>query len=80
MFREITGRTDKSTRVEKVELISYLNSNTKILKVLGVTPEDVSTTITALECKDRNLVNINEGLMWIYSCLGKADVVKKLKA
>lgn len=48
MFREITGKTDKSSRVEKVELIEYLNSNKKILKVLGITPEEVSTTIMSL--------------------------------
>lgn len=34
----------------------------------------------AQECKDPNLMTINEGLMWVYSCLGKIDVVKKIKA
>lgn len=34
----------------------------------------------AQQCKDPNLMTISDALMWVYGCLGKTDVVKKLKA
>lgn len=63
-----------------MQLIEYLNANSKILKVLGVTPEEVSSTILEQDTKDSNCMNQTEGLIWVFHCLGKIDEAKKIKA
>ena len=51
-----------------------------MLRVLGTTSEEVSTSVMTLECKDANLINMSEGLIWIFKTIGKIDQAKKLKA
>jgi hypothetical protein len=34
----------------------------------------------SLTSKDPNLFTPNEGLIWIFNCIGKIDAAKKLKA
>ena len=80
IFKDLTGKADRHTQVEKVNFISYINSSKKIIRVLGTTPEEVSTSVMTLECKDANLINMSEGLIWIFKTIGKIDQAKKLKA
>ena len=80
IFKDVAGKAQKNTRVEKVNFIEYINSNTKILRVLGTSPEEVSTSVMTLDCKDLNLININEALIWIYQTIGKIEKAKQLKA
>ena len=37
VFRDISGKSDKNTLIEKIAFIEYLNANKKILKVLNTT-------------------------------------------
>lgn len=71
---------DKSSRIEKIQLVEYLTNNKKILKVLELTAEEVSRGVMNFTTKDSNVLNYSECLMYIYSCLGKHDDIKKLKA
>jgi hypothetical protein len=34
IFRDILGKIDKKSRVEKIQLVEYLTNNKKVLKVL----------------------------------------------
>ena len=63
-----------------MQLIEYLNSKQKIIKVLNVSLDEMSRTIANFPSKDANLLTFKETLMFVLSALGKAEEVKKLKA
>lgn len=45
IMRDISGKCETSTRVEKLSLVEYLTNNHKIIRVLGISPEQVSSTV-----------------------------------
>ena len=57
-----------------------------MLRVLGTTSlilmrlASLHSSVMTLECKDANLINMSEGLIWIFKTIGKIDQAKKLKA
>jgi hypothetical protein len=80
IVKDIAGKCEPSTRIEKVQLIEYLTTNPKIPRVLGVSEEDLPRTVLGLASKDPNLLTSSEVLLWVLGALGKADEVKRIKA
>ena len=79
-FRDIEGGTGPTKTIEKLRLVEYLGQNTKILRVLGCTAEQASSTVMNIDCKLPDHLNFNECLMFVYQVIGKTEEVKKIRA
>lgn len=79
-MKDIAGKYNPSIKIEKMQLIEYLNVNQKIIKVLNLSMDQLSDSIINFPSKDTNLLSFNEILMFVLGSLGKAEDVKKLRA
>jgi predicted lipase len=59
IVKDIAGKCDSSTKIEKMQLIEYLNVNQKIIKVLNVSLDQLSRNIINFPTKDANLMSFN---------------------
>lgn len=72
-MKDLTGKSDLSSKIEKIQFVEYLNENQKILKVLGLGLEEISHKIMDFPSKDPNILTFNELMMFIFSSLGKHE-------
>lgn len=72
IFIDLTGSSNSHQKVEKLTLLEYLVMNKKILKVIGISEEELnSKLLIEHETREESNIGFHEVLFFILKAVGK---------